>query len=425
MNLMKELPAAFLAFTCVASLQVMAQPKEASSATKPGGNQIVADAEHSQWLKRKDGRPFFMCGPGDPEGFLYRGKRNPDGTREGDQMALINKLKGTGANCIYLMAIRSHGGDGDKTHNPFLDNDPRKDLNPKVLDQWETWFAEMDKNGIVIYFFIYDDAVRIWNTGDIVGKEEKNLIDTLVNRFEHHANLIWCIAEEYQERLSVKRVKAIAAEIRAADDYDHPIAVHKLNGLDFSEFADEPNIDQFAIQYNVTDAGTLHEAMVGTWKRAAGKYNLNMSEAKDWGTGQELRQRCWACAMGGAYVMVLGMDIATTPKSDLEDCGRLVRFFESTDFDKMSPADESGLAGTQYVLAQPGTSYIAYASQLRGQVGLKNVAPGRYRLRWFDCATGREVVEERTIGAAGDQSWTRPGGIGNEIAVYVQRIAEQ
>ncbi|UCC97608.1 MAG: DUF4038 domain-containing protein [Phycisphaerales bacterium] len=399
--------------------------REAATSAKPGSNQIIADPEHPQWLKRRDGRPFFMCGPGDPEDFLYRGKLNPDGTRDGDQMSLIEKLKGTGANCIYLMALRSHGGDGDKANNPFVDNDPRKGIHPKVLDQWEAWFAEMDKNGIVIYFFVYDDAVRIWNTADAVGNAEKDFIHTLVNRFEHHANLIWCVAEEYQERLSVERVKRIAAEIRTADDYDHAIAVHKLNGLDFSEFADEANIDQFAIQYNITDPDALHEAMVNTWKQAEGKYNLNMSEAKDWGTGQELRFRCWACAMGGAYVMVLGMDIATTPKSDLEDCGRLARFFESTDFNEMAPNDELGFAGTQYVLAQPGTSYIAYASQLRGEMGLKNVRPGVYKFCWFDCATGKEVTQHKVSVTGGDHTWKKPTDIGNEIAVYIKRIGKQ
>ncbi len=422
MDLTKMLAVGLLAYVGAAGLQAMAQLKEAAASAGPEGSQIIADPEHPQWLKRRDGRLFFLCGPGDPEDFLYRGTLNPDGTREGDQMALIDKLKGTGANCIYLMALRSHGGDGDKTHNPFVDNDPRKGINPKVLDQWETWFAQMDKSDIVIYFFIYDDSARIWNTGDTVGKEEKDFLHSLVNRFEHHANLIWCIAEEYQERLSVERVKRIAAEIRAADDYDHAIAVHKLNGLDFSEFADEPNIDQFTIQYNITDAEALHKAMVDTWKKAEGKYNLNMSEAKDWGTGRDLRLRCWACAMGGAYIMVLGMDIATTPKSDLEDCGRLVRFFESTDFDKMSPADELRFAGTQYVLAKPGASYIAYASQLRGDIGLKNMSPGMYRLRWFDCATGKDVTQEKVRVAAGDQTWAKPSSIGNEVVVYAQRI---
>jgi len=394
--------------------------ESATSSASPNGH-IIADSEHPQWLKRRNGGPFFMCGPGDPEDFLYRGSLQPDGTRDGDQMALIEKLQGTGANCIYLMAIRSHGGDGDRTHNPFIDNDPRKGINPKVLAQWETWFTEMDNNDIVIYFFIYDDSARIWNTGDEVGRQERDFIYTLVNKFEHHANLIWCIAEEYQERLSVERVKNIAAEIRDADDYDHAIAVHKLNGLDFSEFADEPNIDQFAIQYNITDADALHEAMVDTWKQAAGRYNLNMSEAKDWGTGRELRLRCWACAMGGAYVMVLGMDIASTPKSDLEDCGRLVRFFESTNFNEMSPHDDLAFAGTKYVLARPGESYIAYSPELQGKIGLTKLRAGIYNLRWFDCTIGREVMQEEIEVTGGSQSWAKPEGIGTEMAVYIKR----
>ncbi len=391
-------------------------------ASGPRIGQIIVDPEHPQWLKRKGGGPFFMCGPGDPEGFLYRGKLNPDGTRDGDQTALIEKLKGTGANCIYLMVVRSHGGDGDRTHNPFVNNDPRKGLNSKVLAQWDRWFTEMDKNGIVIYLFFYDDSARIWDTGDRVGKEEKDFIHTLVDRFENHRNLIWCIAEEYQEAFSAERVKNIAAEIRAADDYDHVIAVHKLNGLDFSELADEPNIDQFAIQYNVSSADALHKGMTGAWEQAQGKYNLNMSEAADYGSGQEARKKSWACAMGGAYVMILGMDIVSTARDDLEDCGRLVRFFESTNFNEMSPHDELRFAGTKYVLALPGFSYIAYAPQLRGKIGLSDMRPGSYEFRWFDCITGNEVAQTEVNVAAGSQSWRRPDGIGDELAVYIRRI---
>ncbi|UCG57100.1 MAG: serine hydrolase [Phycisphaerales bacterium] len=384
--------------------------------------QIIVDPEHPQWLKREGMGPFFMCGPGDPEGFLYRGRSNPDGTRDGDQEALIDKLKGTGANCIYLMAVRSHGGDGDSTHNPFIDNDPAQGVNLKVLAQWEKWFAEMDRNGIVIYFFFYDDSTRVWDTGDAVGEEERSFVRTVVDTFEHHRNLIWCVAEEYGERLSAERVRKIAGEIRKADDYEHVVAVHKNHGLDFSEFADGPNIDQFAVQYNVATAEALHEGMVEAWKRAKGRYNLNMSEAADFGSGAQARKKCWACAMAGAYVMILRMDIATTPKSDLEDCGRLVHFFESTNFNEMSPHDELAFAGTQYVLALPGDSYIAYASGLRGKIGLKQMEAGKYEFRWFDCSIGEEVIQKEVDVAEGGRSWDKPEGMGDELAVYVRRV---
>jgi len=389
---------------------------------EPQHGQVVVDSENPQWLKRKGGGPFFMCGPGDPEDFLYRGTLRLDGTRNGDQIELIEKMKGTGANCIYLMALRSHGGDGDKTHNPFVNNDPRKGVNSQVLAQWEKWFTQMDSSGIVIYLFLYDDNARPWKTGDVVRKAERDFINTIVDRFEHHKNLIWCIAEEYQEALTVASAKNIAAEIRSADDYDHVIAIHKLNGLDFSEFADEPNIDQFAIQYNLSDADALHDGMVSAFKQAKGRYSLNMSEAAEYGAGEVARKKSWACAMGGAHVMILGMDIAATSKSDLEDCGRLVRFFESTNFNEMSPHDELAFAGTKYVLALPGLSYIAYAPNLQGEIGLKGMSRGTYEFRWFDCVTGKEVRQAEVNVKTGDQSWKKPHRIGAEVAVYIKRI---
>ena len=384
--------------------------------------QIVVDSTHPQWLKRSGGGPFFMCGPGDPEGFLYRGKRRPDGTRDGDQMELINKLKGTGANCIYLMAVRSHGGDGDKTQNPYVDSDPTKEFDQNILDQWETWFTEMDGNGIAIFFYIYDDSCRIWDTGDVVGPSEKRLINELVDRFEHHKNLIWCVAEEYGEALTPARARNIAAEIRAADDHHHPIAIHLNDGLDFSEFADDPNIDQFAIQYNRDTATELHAGMVKAWKDAAGRYNLNMAEADKYGTGATLRQKNWAVAMGGAYAMILWMDIKSTPIEDLKACGRTVRFFESTNFNEMAPRDDLAFAGTQYVLAKPGGSYIAYASNLVGKMGLKSMTAGAYDLRWYDIVRDKYVRQSKVTVKSSSQSWAKPAGFGNEVALYIQRV---
>ena len=410
---MKAVPCTVLVFACVACV-LATLPLDAQQ-------QLVPDAKNPRWLTRADGKPFFMCGPGDPEDFLYRGRRNADGTRTGDQEALIRKLAGTGANCVYLQVVRSHGGDGDRTHNPFVDNDPAKGVNAKTLDQWERWFAAMDRAGIVIFLFLYDDSARVWDTGDAVGPAERAFIRTIVGRFKHHDRLIWCVAEEYQERLSAKRVSAIAAEIRGADDRRHPIAVHKLNGLDFREFADDPNIDQFAVQYNAKTVEALHDGMVEAWRRADGRYSLNMSECASHGSGETARKKSWACAMAGAYVMILGMDVAKTDVRDLEDCGRLVRFFESTRFREMAPHDALALDDTQYVLAAPGECCILYTSKQTHSMGVRDVRAGRYDLTWFDCVTGRRVEERNVTVDAGDARWTPPPGLGREVALYVRR----
>ncbi len=99
----------------------MELPLPVENSFEPQHGQIMVDPDNPSWLvynrdENNDGRPdpYFLCGPGDPEGFLYRGTRNPDGTRNGDQEALIEKVRVNGGNCIYLMAVRTHGGDAWK-----------------------------------------------------------------------------------------------------------------------------------------------------------------------------------------------------------------------------------------------------------------------------------------------------------------------
>ncbi len=226
--------------------------------------------------------------------------------------------------------------------------------------------------------------------------------------------------KDYPNPQPKKHVHKIVKAIREADEYKHVVAVHQLTGLTF-DFADEPDIDQFAIQYRGT-AQELHNGVVKAWKEAAGRYNLNMSEAAEHGTGAIARRKNWACAMGGAYIMVLGMDIKDTPISGLKDCGRLVSFMESTNFNVMSPHDELAFDGTEYVLALPGDSYIAYSSDLSGNIGLKNLAEGIYNFRWYDPSNGNSFEQKGVKVMGGNRTWKKPANIGSEVAVYIKRV---
>jgi hypothetical protein len=391
----------------------------AGSAGSGSSKLIVVDPAHRAWLAHADGSPHFLCAAGDPEGFLYRGTRLPDGTRDGDQMDLINKIAPTGANGIYLMAVRSHGGDGKADENPFVDSNPTKGLDDDILNQWETWFSAMDAAGVVIYFFFYDDSTLVWNTGDSVGAEEQAFVEALVDRFEHHDHLVWVIAEEYSEKLSKAKVSKLAEIIRAADDRDHVIGVHQLGGLNF-DFPDDPNIDQFTIQYNVPTADQLHQGMVQAFGAANGTYNLNMSEAANHGTGALARHKNWAVALGGAYVMVFEMDIASTAVSDLQDCGRLRSFMESTRFFEMAPHDELASGDTDYVLAKPGEAYIAYANGGGTALGIGALQAGNWTLDWFSPSTGSTLQQTQTL-PAGNASLARPPGFDGEVAMSAVR----
>ncbi|MBM3498865.1 MAG: DUF4038 domain-containing protein [Armatimonadetes bacterium] len=387
----------------------------------PSLGHLVADPEAPHLLCRRGGGPIVVCGPGDPEGFLYRGAANPDGTRNGDQQALIDKLAATGANCLYVQVVRSHGGDGDATQNPFVSHDPAQGVNEAVLTQWDRWLTDLDQAGVVTHLFLYDDGARVWNTGDEVGPAERGFIERLARRFGRHHNLVWCLAEEYEERYTPARISNLARTIREADNYNHPIGVHKLHGLDFREFAEDPNIDQFCLQYNVDSAEELHTGLLRARRDAQGRYGLNLSECAGMGTGAELRGKLWACAMAGASVMVLGMDIASTPPEDLYACGRLVRFLEGTDWARLTPHDELARGATRYVLADPGRSYVAYAP-VAGEVGLAGLQAGTYSLTWMDCATGGMAHVPVAGVGDGETAWWRPGTVGGEAALHMQRI---
>jgi len=232
------------------------------------------------------------------------------------------------------------------------------------------------------------------------------------------------VAEEYSESLSAKQASSIAALIREADDHDHAIAVHKLHGLRFAEFAEDPSVDQFAIQYNVTSAKKIHDAVLTAWRRAGGRYNLNLAEAKHWGSGFTARRKMWSAAMAGAYVMILDMHIADTPPSEMEACGRLVEFMESTPFQVMQPRDDLAGGDARYVMARLGEGYLIYADSATGPVGLTRIPAGLYRLRWLDIRGGQQRETLVEIPADGEATWPRPEGVGRELALYVRRVGE-
>jgi CubicO group peptidase (beta-lactamase class C family) len=387
--------------------------------SQPLPGQIVIDPDHPQWLKRHGGDPLFMCGPGDPEEFLYRGRRNADGTRNGDQERLIDKLIEHGGNCIYLQAVRS-GGDGPRDHNPFVDGDPNRGVDERILDQWERWFTRMDDHGIVIYFFLYDDGVRPWGTKrqSDVPDEERQFVEALVRRFRHHKNLIWIIAEESEEALSGERVRALAEIIRLNDHAGRVIGDHHQSSTTFKNWRPRSALNHFAMQY--TAAGQqAHQGAIEALGKAAGRYQVIYAEST---AAEPDAKHAWGVAMGGLMPMMLKMDIAGTPPTTLLQCRALQRFFEASDFTSLSPHDELAAAKTQWVLADPGRSYIAYSEDLTGAMGVQGLAPGAYEVRWLDCATGKMHHEVTRI-EQGQSTFARPPAIGNWCAASLRRVS--
>ena len=406
------LPAAMFGLLSLARL-VDAQPL-------PG--QIVIDPQDPRWLQRHEGRPLFICGPGEPEDFLYRGPRRRDGTRDGDQLAWIDQLVTHGGNCLYLQAVRTHGGDArdDRTQNPFVDSDPARGIDARILEQWEQWFARMDEHDIVIYFEFYDDGARIWDTGDDVGPEEQAFFETLVRRFKHHRNLIWVVGEESEERYSTARVQALARVIRQADEHAHPIGNHHQSGTLFKAWRPGGALNHFSMQYNRAGADA-HAGAVEAFHRAEGRYNVIYSESTTAPTDPDgVRRHAWGSAMAGVMPILYNLNVTKAPIELLAQCRHLQRFFEATDFTTMVPADDLATGATAYVLADAGRSYIAYGERADGALGLRDLPAGRCLVTWLDCRTGARIEETHTFATGGDREFRRPAKMGADSAAWIR-----
>ena len=409
--------------------------------------QIRVDPTTNRWLVyNRDNNldsqsdPFFLSGAGGPEGFLY-GDITPGWTQDG----IIDSLIQNGMNGIYMIAVRSHGGDGTSTQNPWLNHTPgtasNSNLDPAIISRWHQWFTRMDSAGIVIYLFFYDDNSDPFYYGcagcegrreETMPPEEGAFIKAMVGEFRRYKHLIWVVAEEYQEEFGDGRINGIIQTIRTYDPDSHPIGVHQLPGLTFNFPA---VADQHAVQFTSTSLAGCHTDALSAWNNASGRYNLNFAEQFFTDTGKsgltdaDYRQCIWGEAMAGSYSMQLGAWETSSnrkpPSLGMANASRfLVNFFESTDFNAMTPNDSLKNAGTQFVLTNSTrTSLIAYSYSNPAAMGVLGLPAGFYNLKWFNPINGETVTNSITISQTTNTSWPKPPLMGSEVALYIHKSA--
>jgi len=421
-------------------------------AARPG--QIIVDPANCRWLKQNGGPRRFLFGAGNPEEFFFLGKRQPDGTRAGGrQNDIIQKLVGTGANTFHVLALRDsrynlEPGNGTPDGNPFVDSDISGVLDEDILGQWEGWLDKMEAAGLIVLFNFYNDfddyeekaGWRLDEDGDL-HLQERYFIETLVNRFKHHRNLIWALEESCNKlaRAKQQRLKKVAELVAKTDDFHHPIAqmfqvlyydeVHP-DQVSPEDYADDPYVNVMtwghyaSSQKGLPPVEQYYEELVDHVRQAAGHYVLLNTEAdKHPTTGALSRLYGWTSAMANMYAANAyhRPDKANVPRETFEDDGRIRVFMEQTDFQRMVPRSRLKHGSTRYVLASEAGSYIAYTNDARENMGLRNMEAGTYLLRWFDTVDG-DTIEQVVAVPAGDQTWPRPSEIGLEVALYVKRL---
>ena len=125
--------------------------------------------------------------------------------------------------------------------------------------------------------------------------QEKYFIETLVNKFKHHKNLIWAIEESCNKlsRAKQQRLKKVAELVAQTDNFHHPIAqmfqilyydeVHP-DKVSPEDYVNDPHVKMMTWGHYSTKAKGLppveqyYRELVGHWQEAAGRYVLLNTE---------------------------------------------------------------------------------------------------------------------------------------------------
>jgi len=338
-------------------------------------------------------------------------------------------------------------GNGTPDGNPFVDSDIAGKLDDDILGQWEGWLGEMEAAGLNVLFNFYNDFDDYedkagWKL-DAQGNlhpQEKYLIETLVNQFRHHTNLIWALEESCNKisRAKQQRLKKIAELIARTDNFHHPIAqmfqvlyydeVHP-DKVGPEDYANDPYVKvmtwgHYSKAKGLPPVEQYYRELVGHGQQAAGRYVLLNTEVDKHPTvGAASRLYSWTSAMANMYAANAyhRPDKTNVPRETFQDDSRIRAFLEGTDFHRMSPQSDLKNGSTLYVLASDAGSYIAYSNNATRDMGVRNLQAGTYLLRWFDTANGNTVEQVAAV-ATSDQVWPKPSAIGAEAALYVKRL---
>ena len=417
-------------------------------AALPG--QVIVAGSNPGYLKYNGGGPVFLCGPDNPEDFLFQGKLNPDGTRSGGgQEEAIERMARAGVNAFHCQMTRmrrcNYKDEGDDTHTPFVDHDPSKGLDEDVLNQWDGWLDLLEEKGIIVHLEFYNDATDVEMIGwklDSQGNlppDEKRWIEGIVKKFKHHKNIMWGI-EESCNKLPAARTphfKKIGELIAKTDNHNHPIVQSFVvtndpegdfpeGGITSDDYIGDPYVRVVTwlhVAPHKEDFEKQHQEYLSYYKRDADKFVVMKNETYHHPRrGRSSRVYMWSCAMTGMHCLEAYHHAGDAKYEDtLADDGRINTFMEQTDFYTMKPRDDLAAGSTKWVLANPGSSYIAYTYEYSSPIGVKDMAPGKYDLMWFDPVDSDTVTQTGVSVSSGNVTWNKPDSIGNEVALYIKR----
>ncbi len=336
----------------------------------------------------------------------------------------MNYLADKGMNADYFLTLNINGDGKDVW--PYVNHEEFTRFDVSKLEQWEVLFAHMQSLGIMLHMVTQEtENERLLDDGN-VGPLRKLYYDELIARFSHHPALVWNLGEENGPAdfspvaQDDAQRKAMAAYLKKADPYGHPVLLHTHSTPESKDHILTPllgdeALDGLSFQINLREQAHSEVIRWHEKSKAAGeKWLITMDEIGEWHTAtlpDEMdpghptirRYALWGTLMaGGAGVeWYFG---ARAPANDLTSEDWRLRdqlwtitnhardFFQRyLPFWEMTPQDELSDEDGVYVFAKVNEVYVVYMPE-GGETTLDlSAASGSFDVVWYDPIRGGQL----------------------------------
>ena len=405
-----------------------------------------------RYLRFSNGEYFLKCGSDAPENFLaydqFDGTFHNDGHKdelvknweahqkdwnEGDPtwkegkgkeiIGAINYLASKGMNAFSFLTMNIEGD--DQNVFPYVDYYTYDRFDASKLDQWEILFEHADKLGMFLHFktLEHENQGLLDNGG--TGLYTKLYYRELIARFGHHLALNWNLAEETGDWTELpptfpldapERIR-LAEYISSIDPYKHHLVIH--NGAWYDEiYGANTKFTGASLQTNKEDFSRVHSQTIKVLSGAeeAGKVwavavdepgdhrHSLIPDTEDPDHDMARKNGLWGAMMAGAWgtEWYFGYE---HPHSDLScqdyrsrdlfwDQGRIcLEFFNknSVPFWDMESNDSLISSEGDYVLGNPGHSYVVYLKNGGESTLDLSTSEDEYEVSWYNPRKGGEL----------------------------------
>ncbi len=362
-----------------------------------GKGPIVIDPVHRRYFKFRQGSPVYLLGKyldrAAPVSIRFSHTMFSEERTDTDRQALLDRHLGMGLNKINVY-LANHTDYSSISTTPWLGTADANDKARFDLQRWrlyEQWVRRMRDSGVVVQLWFFADGF-----GNHPEADRKRLIHYGMARLSGYVNTVFTLMTEWQEGWTTTEVDTHMIYLHQHNPWDRLATVHGLPG-DFS-FPTASWADYIDLQAGVSatvDHVLVHELGLANRDKA-----VKPMIQEEFCMGDETdaeRQMLWAAFTSGAAASGTGAYLK--PFS---------QFVKTVAFERMAPADDLVVTGAAYVLAEEGTSYVAYLYQ-GGTVAIDLTAvSGEVEVDWFNPRTGA-FQDAPSVSGGAARSFTAPG----------------